>query len=100
MFIPNTADDFAFAYIEARKAKVSIDQMGTVERAGYHLLSSAAGSLDGEMCPQHALVSALKVGEVEAAMVLFEGLMASHDDVPLTGDGNPCRMISGSFEAR
>jgi hypothetical protein len=100
MFIPDTADDFASAYLEARRAKVPVDQMGTVERAGYFLLSSAGRSVNGEMCPRDALGRALWAGEIDAAMLLHEGLMASHE-VEISPRCNPDSMAaSGSFEAR
>lgn len=100
MFLPSTADEFAFAYIEARRAEIPVDQMGVVERAGYYLLTSAGRSEDGEMCPQDALGRALWAGEVDAAMVLHEALMASPADELVRGCNPDSMVASGSFEAR
>lgn len=100
MFLPDTADDFAFAYIEARRARVPIDEMGTVERAGHFLLTSATRSDDGEMCPRDALGRALWSGEIEVAVAIHEGLMASRGDVEVPEGGNLCPPISGVLDAR
>lgn len=97
MFLPETAHQFADAYLEARRAKVPVVQMGAVERAGHHLLSSAARSQDGEMSPREALIRALWAGEVEAAMVLHEALLASQDDLVPRRAVN--MQASGEFEA-
>lgn len=97
MFLPETAHQFANAYLEARRARVPIVQMGAVERAGHHLLSSAARTQDGEMSPREALIRALWAGEVEAAMVIHEALLASQDEFVPRRSTNMA--ASGEFEA-
>lgn len=102
MFMPTTADEFAKSYIEARRARVTIDEMGVVERAGFRLMNSASKSRDGEMCPERAMGDALWAGEIDVAVAIHEALLSSEviDEYPrpsLRRGSHVCTAVSGTI---
>lgn len=70
-----THEDYMISYVEARRSRIAREAQGPVERAGYHLLMSARGTDDGQPDVEEALVSALKSGDVGAALEIGSSLV-------------------------
>jgi hypothetical protein len=95
-----TAQSYIDAYLGARRARIAIEAMGTVERAGKHLLGSAVRTEDGLPSPVKAMSSALSVGEIDAALEIHEGLMATTNDLDLSWGGMGRSVsVSGEIES-
>lgn len=86
------------AYVLARKAKTPIVEQTPHERAGRFLLLAASKTHDGEANPRVALKIALREGEVDAALRIYESLVAppqTEADKPLTPEVS--HTVSGEF---
>lgn len=95
-----TAQTYIDCYLEARRARIAVEAMGIVERAGKHLLGSAARTKDGLPSPVKAMSSALSAGEIDAALEIHEGLMASTSDLDLSWRGMGSSVsVSGELRA-
>lgn len=93
-----TAQTYIDAYLEARRARIAPEAMGTVERAGRHLLESAVRTGDGLPCPAMALQSALAADELEVALEVHEGLIGSQAEPDTSWDGPGRASVSGVIE--
>lgn len=74
-----TFQTYIDAYLEARKARIAVDGMGWVERAGYHLIRTAVTSKDGHPDVSGAIRRALMAGEIEVALELFDNFLTRDD---------------------
>lgn len=90
-----TAQTYIDCYLEARRARIAVEAMGIVERAGKHLLGSAARTKDGLPSPVKAMSSALHSGEIDAALEIHEGLMASLGEPDVSWGGVGSMSVSG-----
>lgn len=84
------AHQMMMSYVEARRSRVPVAELGKVERAGMSLLFSARGTRDGEPDVGDAIARSLLAGDVDAAVEISDALM----DIPAPVFGRRC---NGNF---
>lgn len=94
-----TQKDMILAYAEARRSRVPRTRMGSVERAGYFLLTSARKTWNGEPSVGHALTDALLAGEMEAVHEIGIRFLPVAETAGLAGCGNGCFEASGELRS-